>query len=252
MKIFRRMRSNFLKERKVKNYLLYAAGEILLVMIGILLALQVNNWNDQRKNRNSENKALHNLINEFDRNHKDIVRVHGAKKKSEIEIRGYLQSINSSSLSKKHKSSLDRPDIGGYTWNPTNPILNSLLNTGKLDHLKNDSLKLILASWNDIVEDYIEQQNIYNQIDIPHLFEYENKNVPLKIMTGDYTLASTNETYLRTTGINELRENIVDDLLYHNQLTNCVNRLYIQVMSAQEVIQISEQIQQMLKSEVKE
>ena len=38
-----------MEERKIRRYLLYALGEILLVMIGILLALQVNNWNEQRK-----------------------------------------------------------------------------------------------------------------------------------------------------------------------------------------------------------
>ena len=46
LKFFRRIRQNFLNDNKYRMYAIYAIGEIILVMIGILLALQVNNWND--------------------------------------------------------------------------------------------------------------------------------------------------------------------------------------------------------------
>ena len=61
MKIFRRIRHNMLKNNKITAYLLYAIGEIFLVMIGILLALQVNNWNEKRKNK-SELQSILNTI----------------------------------------------------------------------------------------------------------------------------------------------------------------------------------------------
>ncbi|RLD25380.1 MAG: hypothetical protein DRI54_04980 [Bacteroidetes bacterium] len=48
MKVFRKIRQNLITEGKLRKYLLYAVGEILLVMIGILLAFQVNSWNTQR------------------------------------------------------------------------------------------------------------------------------------------------------------------------------------------------------------
>lgn len=48
---FRRIREKFIGEGNVRRYLLYAIGEILLVVIGILIALQVNNWNEERKER---------------------------------------------------------------------------------------------------------------------------------------------------------------------------------------------------------
>ena len=49
MKVFRNLRKTIMREGKTGKYLKYAIGEILLVMIGILLALQVNNWNEKRK-----------------------------------------------------------------------------------------------------------------------------------------------------------------------------------------------------------
>ncbi len=49
IKFFRKIRLQLLTENKVSKYLLYAVGEIVLVVIGILIALQINNWNEKRK-----------------------------------------------------------------------------------------------------------------------------------------------------------------------------------------------------------
>lgn len=49
IKFFRKIRQNLLMENKNWKYLKYAFGEIILVVIGILIALQINNWNDERK-----------------------------------------------------------------------------------------------------------------------------------------------------------------------------------------------------------
>ena len=51
---FRRIRQSLLAENKFSKYLLYAVGEILLVVIGILIALQINNWNEFNKERENE------------------------------------------------------------------------------------------------------------------------------------------------------------------------------------------------------
>ena len=61
MKFFRRIRQNLLSEGKTGKYLKYAIGEILLVVIGILIALQINNWNEGRKRINTEYKLLQNM-----------------------------------------------------------------------------------------------------------------------------------------------------------------------------------------------
>ena len=59
IKLFRKIRQKMLTENKFSKYLLYAIGEIILVVIGILIALQINNWNEEQK----ENIALqHSLL----------------------------------------------------------------------------------------------------------------------------------------------------------------------------------------------
>src|SRR6056297_1464225 len=63
IKFFRKIRQRLLSENKFSKYLIYAIGEIILVVIGILIALQINNWNEGRKEF-SKSKAL---LEEFKR-----------------------------------------------------------------------------------------------------------------------------------------------------------------------------------------
>ena len=61
IKFFRKIRQNLLSEGKTANYLKYAIGEIILVVIGILIALQINNWNNERLNSTKEYTFLKEL-----------------------------------------------------------------------------------------------------------------------------------------------------------------------------------------------
>jgi len=62
IKFFRHIRQNLIMENKTGKYLKYAIGEIVLVMIGILLALQVNNWNENRKSLIKELSLVSQLL----------------------------------------------------------------------------------------------------------------------------------------------------------------------------------------------
>ena len=60
--VYRRLRQQFLKSGSLRKYIFYAIGEIVLVMVGILLALQVNNWNQERNDQKSEAFYLNKLV----------------------------------------------------------------------------------------------------------------------------------------------------------------------------------------------
>ncbi|PCJ79673.1 MAG: hypothetical protein COA57_15515 [Flavobacteriales bacterium] len=59
---FKKIRRGFIDSGKLKKYLAYAAGEIILVTIGILLAVQINNWNEGRKERKIEFQILNEVV----------------------------------------------------------------------------------------------------------------------------------------------------------------------------------------------
>ncbi len=65
IKFFRNIRQNLLNEGKTSKYFKYAIGEIVLVVIGILIALQINNWNEGRKENIHQKSVLSNLLQDL-------------------------------------------------------------------------------------------------------------------------------------------------------------------------------------------
>jgi len=65
IKFFRKIRQRLLNENRFSKYLLYATGEIVLVVIGILIALQINNWNENKKQQKEVQNALMEIKNDL-------------------------------------------------------------------------------------------------------------------------------------------------------------------------------------------
>ena len=72
IKFFRKIRQRLLTENKFGKYLLYAIGEIILVVIGIMIALQVNNWNQTRKQLDNEVQLYSKLYNDLNSEYLNI------------------------------------------------------------------------------------------------------------------------------------------------------------------------------------
>lgn len=72
---FRKIRQLLINEGNLRKYLLYAIGEILLVMVGILLALQVNTWNQEVQNRQLEKRYLTGFIQDLKQDSMDLSKV---------------------------------------------------------------------------------------------------------------------------------------------------------------------------------
>jgi hypothetical protein len=58
LKIFRRIRQGLIARNRISNYILYAIGEIILLIIGVFIALQINNYNEERKSTNEGKKYI--------------------------------------------------------------------------------------------------------------------------------------------------------------------------------------------------
>jgi len=72
IKFFRKIRQQLLTENKFSKYLLYAIGEIVLVVIGILIALSINNWNESRKQANNLNYIYTSIITDLKRDNQEV------------------------------------------------------------------------------------------------------------------------------------------------------------------------------------
>ena len=160
LRFFSGMRNDLLNTGRLRKYLTYALGEIILVMIGILLAMQVNNWNEARKNKTAELKALNDLRKEFASNQATFQEHLHYKKEKEQLWNEFIHKLSDKNVPEAAKPKR-RIDPGSITWNPSFGMLNSLLHSGNIDHLENDSLKVALTNWEGILEDFMEDERIH-------------------------------------------------------------------------------------------
>jgi len=141
---FRRIRKGLLDMGKVRKYLLYAMGEVLLVMVGILLALQINNWNEARKDRIEEIKIYRELINDLDECIREVENDIERDKEDFISI-GIV--INHIIHRYSFHDSLIR-HLNNLAWDqqfyPKSSGFESLKSTG-LSIISNDSIRLALT-----------------------------------------------------------------------------------------------------------
>lgn len=106
IKLFRNIRKKLLEQGKTANYLKYAIGEIVLVVIGILIALQINNWNEWRKDRITERVILIDLAKNIEINiqtfQNDIDLLEEWSRSSEIVIHALGNKISYSDTLRQH------------------------------------------------------------------------------------------------------------------------------------------------------
>jgi hypothetical protein len=162
IKFFRKIRQNLLMENKTGRYLKYAIGEIILVMIGILLALQVNNWNQQRMAAQKEQLLLEALHDEFVENKaqfENVIATHERALKSTQYVISQFpidpKKINLNTFYEK------KNDWGvTYTFNPSQGVIRSLVNTSSFELISNEELRRLLVSWEDVLADYQEEEEL--------------------------------------------------------------------------------------------
>ncbi len=91
IKFFRHIRKSLLNEGKTTKYFKYAIGEIVLVVIGILIALQINNWNENKKVKEKERQVLTEIISDLEFTIQDLDRVVNSRTNN---LKRTINSIN--------------------------------------------------------------------------------------------------------------------------------------------------------------
>ena len=142
IRIFKNIRQKLAAENKIMAYLRYAIGEILLVVIGILIALQVNNWNELRKQRNNELHYLRNLKNDLKLNITEIDNYITTRNSQTASAYKVLEYFNGKPLT--DFDDFNRNAVNVYTWQEFFQIDNTfreLTNSGNLSIISSDSIK---------------------------------------------------------------------------------------------------------------
>jgi hypothetical protein len=220
---FRRIRRALLSESKYSRYAFYALGEIALVMIGILLALQVNNWNNARQDLKKELRILENLKQEFESN-KILI---DTRQQNRIASLGPNKAYNE--LLKTGNFTYDdiaqgpgRLDFA--TTNPSYGVLNSLISSSDLALIQPDSLRYSISNWKESLMDFLEDEMIKTSTLVKWTQENAQKNFP-GADWGDYT-----KEHLRKIYVQEARK--ID---YRNSFSTYCSTLEVAIQSCQRI-----------------
>jgi len=152
IKFFRKIRYNLMEQNKTGKYFKYAIGEIILVVIGILIALYLNNLNEQNTIHKQQENYLILVKREMMSNLKSLAieneqlsqAINGSRKILNIASTDVkLETIPESELSKTIASTFSSDIIIKYE----NGALNQIIYSGGLKDIENDSIRGIIASW---------------------------------------------------------------------------------------------------------
>ena len=147
IKIFRRIRYNLMEQNKTGRYLKYAIGEIILVVIGILIALSINNWNESRKNSAFEEEILTQIQANLTKDKLSLVEISSNFKKAINSSNKILEST----WSNQDKDSLQYWLADIIQFDRFQPLTNAyeVLKSKGLDLVKNKELRFLLGTYYD-------------------------------------------------------------------------------------------------------
>jgi len=174
IKFFRKIRQNLLMENKTGKYFTYAIGEIVLVVIGILIALQINNWNQNRLDKIKSQEYHLRIIEDLDQ----LNTILSKESKRALQVQKYLSAsvdiLKGKELTKKNKDILDLALNNYFQMVELQESLGTyeeLKSSGQLGLIYNKDLRKELNQ-------YIEALGAYSKI-ITQLTSQVNKTEPI-------------------------------------------------------------------------
>lgn len=170
-----------LSQNKFTNYIIYAIGEIVLVVIGILIALQINNWNETNKNKSIETEYLKELLEDYKLN----------LKKSNNTIAGIEETLPKL-IVLLEQSAFEQPTISLDSLNKncatlssmpayfsTDRTYNNLIGSGDFKLISNSNIKSAIA-------DYYKYLDLIKLVQSTHEMDLVNAFQPYIIEFLDY------------------------------------------------------------------
>ncbi len=220
MKLFRKIRQQLAAENKLAKYLRYAIGEILLVVIGILIALQVNTWNQERIAKIDEQSILKNIHSEFLENKKSIqVKLQESDKGFQSgKLLMILVGQDKAEIEKYNIDSLLFNSLESGTYKFSENTISELFQSGRLQLLHNENLINLIYEWSaSKASSDVSNERVNLKID-NELVPYLQKKYSLKDIDMYGALKWKKKSVIEIDKLQIFEdiefENIMDDYLY--------------------------------------
>ena len=230
IKFFRKIRQNLLTKNKNSEYLKYAVGEIILVVIGILIALSINNWNEERNNFQKQKLLTKNIIEDLKL---DFIHIN----KSLSEVSGQMNLIDNL-ISKifDNKTRLSIESIGLIRYSSDFRPISQRNHSESVSSLEDDFIRKLLQSYflkeDQVTDIFIEYIDIVHNKIRPYLSDVGMHN--LKSLYNQDSSTQKSEVPLNPEILLEQLNNMkFQQLLYErkiktNSFENLLDELKIQ------------------------
>mgnify|MGYP003626437644 FL=1 len=229
MRLFRKIRKKLLISGKLRSYIVYAIGEILLIVIGVLIAWKINNLNELKKNRIVELKIYQSLSEELNSN---LVLL-------DASIANYTESVKAiegtiaivmDELPSQYTEA-QKSNIIFVNYQPTqlhNGAINSVNTTNKFEFIESVLLKDLIAAYPNELDNFQNQESKIENIVINRLQPAIENYISLIDMLKKrefkfncFKTFSTESNYTQLLKSREYQNSLVDRLLQTEiQLTN--------------------------------
>ena len=179
MRLFAKIRRSLIVSGKFKSYLLYAFGEIFLIVIGILIAWKINDLNEIRKNRIVEAKIYHSLYEELNTN---LNVLNTGIDKYASNVKRLEATLNYVGLAPEQITPGAKDTIVHINYSPMvllDGALNSIISTSKFEIIESDSLKSLIANYPTNIEELKITDAKINEIVVNHLQPEVEKHLAL-------------------------------------------------------------------------
>lgn len=216
LKFFRNIRKKLASENKVAKYLRYSIGEILLIVVGILIALQVNNWNESQKDKNEEELIVSNLNFESKKNLK-LLREHQIVFKESIQSCNLIMDLigrPENEIEKYNLDSLISKIIDVFDYSPTQNVINEIFSSGKMKLISSDSLKSTIFEWSAALNEKEEAWETLDQFTQQMFIPYLTKHASLRNIDRYGFLNWEHKSKLKTD------HNYFNDIEFENNVDN--------------------------------
>ncbi len=232
---FRKKRKTLANDNKALKYARYAIGEIVLVVIGILIALSINNWNEHRKERIQESILLQQLLVDFISNLEQLDQKIGMRKDFMNSSKQLFKYIDHPDL--RNKDSIDYHIAKTMPYATFDPIIHDLAGSGELSIIKNIELKQAFTRWtseiSDVIEDEVIWKNYRNDLYFPFIIKHYQlrtvrNNAYKSNILGKYSLniGENTDSYSKDViGVSKHKEDF-NVLLNHPDFEDHLSRCY--------------------------
>ncbi len=223
IKFFRKIRQNSLSEGKTGKYLKYAIGEILLVMIGILLAIQVNTWNQKRLDGIHEKIILSNIHDEFLKNKDFLKEVLQIESEAFKANKGLMKLMGSSKeeLNSHNLDSLFYESMPAAQFTSTQTSISNIVQNGKLNIIKDNTIIKLIYQWEALVKIINQREVIKDNWSDEKIIPFIAKYISFKEMDnyGDFEWSGRSKLKKDYYPLFQLLEyeNLLDNYLYMHQ-----------------------------------